>query len=401
MNVLVLNCGSSSVKFQVISLEAGASADHPPDRLARGEVERIGEEAVFAYEIDGASGRAPVGAVDHAQAVSLVLARLDLPIEAVGHRVVHGGDRFSRATLITEQVLGTLEDLNEIAPLHNPASVSGIRAARAVLGTSVPMVAAFDTSFHTTVPDYAATYALPYEMAARHHIRRYGFHGLAHRSMALRYAELVGVSLDQVTIVTLQLGNGCSATAIKGGISVDTSMGFTPLEGLVMGTRSGDLDPAIVAYLAHKEDVGADQVERWLNQDSGLLGISGLSQDMRDLTDEAVFKDNPRARLAVEVFCYRARKYLGAYLAVLGGAQAVVFGGGIGENSPLVRAEICRGMEWCGLVLDQERNDATIGREGRITTDGACLQAYVIPPDEELLIAQDTLRCIDSSKYPR
>jgi acetate kinase len=255
------------------------------------------------------------------------------------------------------------------------------------------MVAVFDTAFHHTIPDYASTYAIPYELSSRHRVRRYGFHGLAHNYLALRYAEIKAIPTDQVNIVTLHLGNGCSAAAIRRGKSVDTSMGFTPLEGLVMGTRSGDLDPAVVGYLALKEGISVTEVEGLLNKQSGLLGISGRSNDMRELIERA--KEDGRARLAIEIFCYRARKYLGAYLAALGSAEAVVFSGGIGENSPLVRAKICEGMEWCGLRLDSHRNDALVGVEGQISTDAARIHSYVIPTDEELVIARETVSVVE------
>lgn len=254
------------------------------------------------------------------------------------------------------------------------------------------MVAAFDTAFHQTLPDYASSYALPHELAARHGIRRYGFHGLAHRYVASRFAELTGTPSHQVKLITLHLGNGCSASAIRDGRSVDTSMGFTPLEGLVMGTRTGDIDPTVVNYLAQKEGVSAARVEAWLNECSGLLGVSGRSHDMRELL--AAIDQDDRARLAIDLFCYRARKYVGAYLAALGGAMAVAFSGGIGEHSPSIRARICDGMQWCGLTVDPARNMALQGTEGRISPPDALMHAYVIPSDEELLIARDTAQLL-------
>ncbi len=286
-------------------------------------------------------------------------------------------------------MLDAIRALETLAPLHNAPSLVGIEAARAALGPDVPMVAAFDTTFHASMPEHAYRYAIPHELALTHRVRRYGFHGLAYRSVLARYAQVVGGPRDRVTIVAFHLGNGCSAAAIKDGRSIDTSMGLTPLEGLVMGTRSGDVDPALIGYLARVEGVPAQEVERWLNERAGLLGLSGRSRDMRDLL--AHEGDDPRARLAVDVFCYRARKYLGAYLATLGGADAVVFSGGIGEHAPAVRARICAGMEWCGLVLDPGRNAAAVGREARLTPDGAALPAYVIQADEERMIAQDVV----------
>src|SRR5437870_3197770 len=353
MKVLVLNCGSSSLKFQVIEpAESGPPGDGD-SRFARGVIERIGDESSCRFQMAGcAAHEEELRLRDHEQGVGRVLEWLDAnkdcklsALDAVGHRVVHGGERFTAPVWIDDEVLSVLETLNELAPLHNPACLSGIRAARNLLGSSTPMVAVFDTSFHHTLPDYAFTYAIPYELSQRYGIRRYGFHGLAHRYSVLRYAAKTKIPSSQLNLVTLHLGNGCSICAIKGGISVDTSMGFTPLEGLMMGTRSGDLDPAIVAFLTKKEKISADEVESLLNKQSGLLGVSGRSHDMRELAEDTV---DPRAALAVEMFCYRARKYLGAYLAALGGAKAVIFSGGIGENSPRVRARICAGMEWCG-----------------------------------------------------
>jgi acetate kinase len=316
----------------------------------------------------------------------------DLQVEAVGHRVVHGGDRFVSPVLVDDKVLAALEELNELAPLHNPEAVEAIRGARYIFGSRVPGVAIFDTAFHATLPEYAYTYALPHETAQRAGIRRYGFHGTAHEYMLRSYASMTGTSPGEANIITLQLGNGCSATAIRGGKSVDTSMGFTPLEGLVMGTRSGDIDPGILPYLAEKVGLSLEDVERMLNERSGLLGISGRSSDMRDLL--AMADNNPRVRLAIEVFCYRARKYVGAYLAVLGGVSAVIFGGGIGENAPSIRARICEGLEWCGLRIDRERNAATVGTDGEISAHGTSMRAYVVKVNEAIVIAESTARCL-------
>jgi acetate kinase len=399
--VLALNCGSSSLKFQVFAHDPGASR-RDTRRLAGGVVERIGDDATLAFQAEGGSAtrkREPVA--DHEVAVRRVLGWLAaggasqhgdaIRIDAVGHRVVHGGDRFSESVLIDAGVLDAIEALETLAPLHNAPGLAGIEAARAALG-AVPMVAAFDTAFHASMPEHAYRYAIPHELAVTHRVRRYGFHGLAYRSVLARYAEVTGTPISRAAIVAFHLGNGCSAAAIKDGHSIDTSMGLTPLEGLVMGTRSGDVDPALIGYLARQEGVAAPEVERWLNERAGLLGLSGRSRDMRDLL--AHEQDDPRARLAVDVFCYRARKYLGAYLATLGGADAVVFSGGIGEHAPEVRTRICTGMEWCGLVLDPERNAAAVGREGCLTTDGAPLPAYVIQADEERVIAQDVMECL-------
>jgi acetate kinase len=313
--------------------------------------------------------------------------------DAVGHRVVHGGDRFVGPALIDDKVIEEIEALGELAPLHNLPALDAIRAARAILGPSIPMVATFDTAFHRSLPERAARYAIPPELAEKHRVYRYGFHGLAHRYMAERCAALSGRPIDETKLITLQLGNGCSATAIDGGLSIDTSMGFTPLEGLVMGTRSGDIDPSVIGYLACREGVAPEEVEHRLNTASGLQGISGRSHDMRELL-QAESRGDARAALAVETFCYRARKYVGAYLAALGGADALVFGGGIGENAPVVRSRICDGLEWCGLTLDPDRNERTTGSERTISAEGSKVQAYVIAVDEEVVIARDTERCL-------
>jgi acetate kinase len=396
VKILVLNSGSSTVKFQVIET-ADASGDLlRQQKLARGLVDRIGAAASYRFEAQGVAPHSAAVAIgDHEQAVRMIIDWLHANVGAqgfgaVGHRVVHGGAEFISPVLIDDGVLHKIEALSELAPLHNPAALSGIRAARKILGDSLPMAAAFDTSFHRSIPDEAGLYAIPYELSAKYGIRRYGFHGLAHQYSLLRYAELAGVSPDNANIVTLHLGNGCSATAIRRGQSIDTSMGFTPLEGLVMGTRSGDIDPALVDYLAQKEGVSAAEIDGWLNKRSGLLGLSGLTQDMRELT--AAYEVAPRARLAVDVFCHRARKYLGAYLALVGGAEAVVFSGGIGENSPLVREKICAGMEWCGLNLDARLNATAPAHDWRIAAEDAKIIVYVVHTDEEGIIARETAR---------
>ena len=398
MKVLVLNCGSSTLKFQLIET---ASSTNTERKVARGIVDRIGGEASYKFESDGGTEEKALTLDNHEEAARQVVDWLRSKpgldsIDAVGHRVVHGGDRFTAAVLIDNKVMAALEALCELAPLHNPAALSGIRAARKILGETLPMVAAFDTSFHHTIGEPAATYAIPYELSQKHRIRRYGFHGIAHQYDVTRYAELNGKQTGEINIVTLHLGNGCSASAIRNGQSVDTSMGFTPLEGLVMGTRSGDMDPALVSYLARKENVDAAEVESWLNKRSGLLGLSGRSNDMRELT--AAYNTDPRARLAIDVFCYRARKYVGAYFAALeGAAEALIFSGGIGENSSLVRREICRGMEWCGLTLDENTNAKVAGRDGRISERNSRRQIFVIHTDEEALIAREVAAVIGIS----
>jgi acetate kinase len=342
---------------------------------------------------------------DHVQALRVLFDRLAGSfegIDAVGHRVVHGGDRFVESTLITEEVEVGIDALSELAPLHNPASLAGIRGTREVLGSRLPMVAVFDTAFHKTMPAIAKQYAILGELADRYRIRRYGFHGIAHASLAHGHAASTGTPLEKTRLITLQLGNGCSVAAIAQGRSVETSMGFTPLEGLVMGTRSGDIDASIVSYLSEREKVEPAEVERWLNERSGLLGLSGRSPDMRELLHAAEQDHDQRANFAIELFCYRVRKYLGAYLAELGGADAVVFGGGIGENAPEVRDRICRNMDWCGLRLDPNRNRAAVGltpgQAAQISTDDSCPTAYVVAADEETWIARETVRCVSSAR---
>ena len=316
-------------------------------------------------------------------------------VAAIGHRVVHGGEQFARSQRVDETVLRALDELVELAPLHNPHNIAGIRAATRVFGPGVPQVAVFDTAFHQTLPETAFLYGLPYQLYRRYKVRRYGFHGTSHRYVAHRFRQLTGRSREGTRLITLHLGNGASACAIRGGDSVDTSMGFTPLEGLIMGTRSGDLDAAILDYVAGKEGLTLSQVELMLNKQSGLLGLSGLTADMRELLKEIAEHDDRRARLAVDVFCYRVRKYIGAYLAVLDGADAIVFAGGIGENAADVRARICAGLEWLGVAFDPAANASlTSGREGRFSTPNSRVELWVIPTDEELLIARDTWRVV-------
>ncbi|HEU0053116.1 MAG TPA: acetate kinase [Longimicrobium sp.] len=407
MNILVLNVGSSSLKFQLIDTGEEYFSENSDRRLARGQIERIGGEAVWSFRAgDGAAVKGTASLRDHRAAVEYLLAWMTrddsgVPLSSVGeigaagHRVVHGGERFVHSVAIDDAVLRGIEETIDLAPLHNPANLRGIQAVRAVLGPGVPQVAVFDTAFHHTLPERAFLYAIPYSLYRRHRVRRYGFHGTSHRYVAYRYRQLTGRPREDTRIVTLHLGNGCSACAIRDGVSVDTSMGFTPLEGLVMGTRSGDLDPAVLDYIGEKEGLSPNEVELLLNKQSGLLGISGLTNDMRELLAEAEEHDDRRAWLAIEIFCYRARKYIGAYLAAMGGADAICFAGGVGENSPAVRAQICQELEWAGIAVDDAANRATAGgREGRISPEGAKPEVWVIPTDEELLIARDTWRVV-------
>jgi acetate kinase len=413
MNILVLNAGSSSLKFQVISTDPERIDQARDERLCRGQVERIGGEAIVTVQHrDGPRQIFTAPIRDASAALDYVLRWLASEhsgiteiqklgdIHAVGHRVVHGGEMFTESKVIDDAVLKGIEDCIDLAPLHNPNNIKGILAAREIFGPGVPQVAVFDTAFHASIPEYAYLYAVPYHLYRRHHIRRYGFHGTSHRYVTYRYRTLHNLTREQTHIITLHLGNGCSAAAIRAGHPVDTSMGMTPLEGLVMGTRSGDLDPAIVGLIATKEGLSTNEVETLLNTQSGLLGISGLSNDMQALQQELRAHDDRRVRLAIEVFCHRARKYIGAFLASMGGADAVVFTGGIGENSPEIRASICKGLEWAGLEVDADKNGQTAARERQISKDGCRLAAWVIPTDEELLIARDTVRCVLGVPHP-
>ena len=413
MNVLILNAGSSSLKFQIIATDLDRIDQYKDDRILRGIIDGIGGVAVVKLQYrdqPGTTLTAPLR--DMGSALDYLLRyiasdqsgigeiRNSGDIHAVGHRVVHGGELFKESTLVDDRVMKGIEDCIDLAPLHNPNNLKGIQAARELFGKDVPQVAVFDTSFHHSIPEYAYLYAVPYHLYRRHRIRRYGFHGTSHRYVAFRYRALRGLTREQTNIITLHLGNGCSAAAIKAGNPIDTSMGMTPLEGLVMGTRSGDLDPAIVSVIARKEGMSASEVDTLLNTQSGLLGISGLTNDMRELQAELKEHDDRRVRLAIEVFCYRARKYIGAYLAAMGGADGIVFTGGIGQNSAEVRARICSGMEWAGLHLDAKKNDDLNGREGLISSDESKLLAFAIPTDEELLIARDTVRVIKGVAHP-
>lgn len=413
MNVLVLNAGSSSLKFQVIATDRERIEQSKDQLLCRGVVEGTGGEAIVTFQ-KGDEGKRKFTASlrDLAAALDYLVRYIasdqsgvdeihsTADIHAIGNRVVHGGELFTESARIDDKVMKEIEDCIDLAPLHNPNNLKCIRAAWDIFGKNTPQVAVFDTSFHTTIPDYAYLYAVPYHLYRRYRVRRYGFHGTSHRYVAFRYRFLRGLTREQTNVITLHLGNGCSAAAIKRGQSIDTSMGMTPLEGLVMGTRSGDVDPAVLNLISSKEGMTPDEVVTFLNTQSGLLGISGLTNDMRELQAELKEHDDRRVKLAIEVFCYRARKYIGSYLAAMGGADAVVFTGGIGENSPDVRARICEGMEWAGLKIDADRNSKTVGSEGLISTDDSKLLAYAIPTNEELLIARDTVRVILGKPHP-
>ena len=410
MNILAMNSGSSSLKFKVIEYDepADAADSRQPGIRYEGSVEEIGPAARLQLRRAGATMLQNRRAVaTQAEAVQCMMHMLEessrqegraLCIEAIGHRVVHGGEQFQEPVRIDDEVFAAIDRLAELAPLHNPACLAGIKAARVVMGSHIPMVAVFDTAFHRSIPPQAATYAIDLDLARKHGIHRYGFHGIAHASLAGICAAAANRPLTSLRLITLHLGNGCSATAIDQGRSVDTSMGFTPLEGLVMGTRSGDLDPALVGYLVRKTGLSVDEVERLLNERSGLLGLSGMSNDMRELLISAEGRPDSRAALAVDVFCYRVRKYIGAYLAVLGGADAIVFGGGIGERSAIIRARICDGMGWCGIRLDPLRNETAVdlapGNAMKISEEDSPLACYVAGVDEEVEIARATRDCV-------
>lgn len=398
MRVLSINCGSSTLKFDVLDIQAGSEL--PAKRLASGVIDRLGLGGRATLSFGGDTLARPHQVAGHAEAFGLSANLLDeaglaTGIEAVGHRVVHGGTRFREPILIDNTVLEAIESVAELAPLHNKTALAAIAAARSHLGPTMRMVATFDTAFYVALPDVAAQYALPRELSERLAIRRYGFHGLAHRYMVGRFRAL-RPDVDQPRLITLQLGNGCSATASLDGRPIDTSMGFTPLEGLIMGTRSGDVDPSIPLYLVTKLGLSPEQVQSLLNNEAGLLGLSGDSNDMRDLLESSKIGD-PASGLAVRAFCYRAKKYVGSYLAALGGADAIIFGGGIGEHLPEIRTAICDGLEWAGVNIDPQINRATESVEGCISTPESLMRAYVIPVQEAVVIARDTYDCLSAS----
>jgi len=395
MFVFVVNCGSSSVKYQLFDM-----ADESV--LAKGLLERVGGEAALHHRAGEARTDRNVAAADHAAGLRLILDILVEPgigvidsieeIVGVGHRVVHGAEEMTGSTRIDEEALRTLRRHSDLAPLHNPPNLSGIEAARQAMPRAVH-VAVFDTAFLTTLPARAYRYAVPEDWYREHHVRRYGFHGTSHRYVAIRTAELLGRSASAVNLITAHLGNGCSITAVAAGKAVDHSMGMTPLEGLVMGTRCGDIDPAIIPYMV-SQGLAIEEIEEALNKQSGLLGLSGVSNDMRDL-EAAARNGDDRAALAREVFVYRLVKYVGAYRAVLPRLDALVLTGGIGENAASLRADLCAQLSALGVVLDTDRNTATVGgKAGPITTEDAALAVWVVPTNEELMIARDTKRLV-------
>lgn len=396
MKILVLNCGSSSVKYQLFDMTDESV-------LAKGIVERIGmDDAILTHRpCNGEKVRHVQTILEHTAAIKVVLKALTHPeygviedikeIDAVGHRVVHGGEKFSDSVIINHEVKTAIEEYIELAPLHNPPNLKGILAAENVL-PDVPQVAVFDTAFHATLAPYAYLYGLPYTLYQRYKIRRYGFHGTSHKFVAFRAAELMQTDITALKIITCHLGNGASITAVKGGKSVDTSMGFTPLEGLIMGTRSGDIDPAIIPFVMAKEELSIGEVDAMLNKHSGVMGVSGVSSDMRDI-EEQIAADNKRAQLAHDMYTYRITKYIGAYAAVMNGVDVIVFTAGIGENGPMQREAICRNLGYLGVEIDTKQNDVK-GKEREISTPFSKVKVWVIPTNEELMIARETMNAV-------
>ncbi|MFD2761850.1 acetate kinase [Lentibacillus juripiscarius] len=389
-NILAINAGSSSLKFQLIRM--------PEEQvLAKGLLERIGlSESVFTMEVNGEKDKMVLDIPDHEIAVKHLLEKLTSSgviqsmdeIDAVGHRIVHGGERFSDSVLITDDVIQNIEDVSDLAPLHNPANLTGIRAFRRLL-PNVPMVAVFDTAFHQTMPEKSYLYSLPYEYYEKYGIRKYGFHGTSHKYVSQRAADLMGVPLEQLRLISCHLGNGASIAAIDKGQSIDTSMGFTPLAGVTMGTRSGNIDPALIPFIMEKTGKNADEVVHVLNKKSGMLALSGFSSDLRDIEQKT--DENERAELALEVFAARIHKYLGSYAARMSGVDAIIFTAGVGENSEVVRKKVLTGLEFMGVYWDPSRNHVR-GKEAFINYPHSPVKVMVIPTNEEVMIARDTVR---------
>ncbi len=397
MKILVINCGSSSVKYQFVDSVSGIP-------LAKGLVSRIGmAEAVVTHKpFDRPEVKISAEILDHIIAIEYVITMLMSPnhgvikdkmeIEAVGHRVVHGGEEFTDSVLITPELMSRLRALIELAPLHNPHNIRGINACQKAL-PHAPQVAVFDTAFHHSMPPHAYIYGIPYVFYKRYGIRRYGFHGTSHKFVCDRASAMLGKPLSKLKLITCHLGNGSSIAAVDGGVSIDTSMGFTPLEGLLMGTRSGDIDPAIILHIMSREELSLHEGNTLLNKHSGLAGISGVSSDMREIVDSAK-SGHANAKLALDVFCYRLKKYIGSYMTVLGGLDGLVFTAGIGENSAVVRAETCKGLEFAGISIEPSANESAVGKEMDISTANSKVRTLVIPTNEELVIAHDTERIV-------
>jgi len=405
MKVLVLNCGSSSVKFQLIETSQKAIRSDTEQLLAQGIIEKIGlASSIVKYQTTGKQAVKDTPTIlEHTVAIDKVIQLLTdekygaikdkKEIGAVGHRVVHGGEKFSGSKIITEEIYKEMVECIDLAPLHNPHNIKGYQIAKQLL-PDIPHIAVFDTAFHQTMPSYAYIYGLPYVLYQRHAIRRYGFHGTSHRYLNYILEKYHKTPAEKFNCITVHLGNGCSITAIKGGKSVDTSMGFTPLEGLIMGTRCGDIDPAIILHVMGKEELGLHEANTMMNKHSGLIGISGVSNDMREVIKEAQ-NGNERAQLAIDVYCYRIRKYIGAYAAALEGVDYIAFTAGVGENSALIRAKSCQGLEFMGVKIDSEKNEKCIAKFGEISTNDSKVKVYAIPTNEELVIARDTVCCVE------
>lgn len=393
MIIFVVNCGSSSIKYQLLNMNG-------EQVLAKGLIERIGMEGSVLKHTPTGKYTVDISAEipDHSVGIQMALDALTNEeygvidsmdeIDAVGHRVVHGGERFTDSVLISDDVLNGIEACAEIAPLHNPPNLYGIKACMRLM-YNTPQVAVFDTAFHQTMPKVAYLYGLPYEMYVKYGLRRYGFHGTSHKYVAQQAAEMMGEHMSDLRFITCHLGNGASIAAIKYGKSIDTSMGYTPLEGLVMGTRSGEIDPAIIPFLMEKENMNAQQIDDYLNRRSGILGISGLSSDFRDL-ESAANRGDERSQLAIDIFAYKVKKYIGGYVAAMGGVDAIIFTAGLGENSPFMRDKICNGLEYLGTRIDLELNKLR-GKQMEISIKRARVKIFVIPTNEELVIARDTL----------
>lgn len=398
IKVLVINCGSSSVKFQLINMSN-------ENILAGGIVERLGlPQSIIKFKFGDKDFTRECSTLDHKSAISEIIDNITRgqfgmlsyksEISAVGHRVVHGAEQFTESVLITDDTIRQIEACIELAPLHNPHNLKGILVCKDIL-PGVPQVAVFDTAFHQTMEDYVYMYALPYKYYEKYRFRRYGFHGTSHFYVAHKAAEIVKKEISKLKIITCHLGNGASIAAVKYGKSIDTSMGFTPLEGLIMGTRCGDVDPAMVLFVMEKEHLGPHECDTLMNKESGLIGISGISSDMRDII-KAYEDGNDRARLALQMYSYRIRKYIGMYAASMNGVDIIVFTGGVGEKAVLIRSMCCTDMEYLGIDFDEEKNKNTVGTEGELTAQGSKVRVLCVPTNEELVIARDTARIIDN-----
>ena len=398
MKILVLNCGSSSIKYQLFDIEK-------KEVMAKGIIEKIGLNGAFIKNErnDGNTIKLEGEIIDHQVGIEYLLGVLISKnhgslnsldeLAAVGHRVVHGAEKFKSSVLITDEVISKMEECIDLAPLHNPPNLKGIYAMKTLL-PNVPQAGVFDTAFHQTMEPYVFMYALPYSLYDKYKIRRYGFHGTSHRYVSARACEMLGLKKEKSKVITCHLGNGSSIAAVRNGKSMDTSMGMTPVEGLIMGTRCGDLDAGVMTYIMSKEEIGISTINTLINKFSGMLGISGVSSDMREIEDAAVNKKNPRAKLALEMFAYRIRKYIGAYSAAMNGVDAIAFTGGIGENSAFIREEICKGLTYLGLDFDSKKNESVKAKESLITKPDSKVKAAVIPTNEEMVIALDTVEII-------